>query len=143
MKGSFTKKKYPLPCCHQLGLTSSPIRKEIIQWPFLLKCQHYWLNWLDKDAEVYSLDFSKTLDFVSHQIVCNKLKLYNINPHVIHCIINFLSNRKQRSSTLEVKRRMNRRNRIERYHMQKVSKANLKVEQKKSMPNIILCIELN
>ena len=92
---------------------------------------------------MYSLDFSETFDFVSHQIVCNKLKLCNINPHVINCIINFLSNRKQRSSTHELKRRMNRRNRIERYHMQKVSKANLKVELKKSIPNINLCIELN
>ena len=48
----------------------------------LLKCQHCWLKWLDKDADfvkVYSFDFSKVFDFVSHQIVCNKLKLYNIN----------------------------------------------------------------
>ena len=57
------------------------------------------MNWLDKDADivkVYSFDFSKAFDFVSHQILCNKLKLYNINPYVINRMINFLSNRKLR-----------------------------------------------
>ena len=65
----------------------------------LLKCQHYWLKWLDKDADfvkVYSFDFSKAFDLVSHQIVCNKLRSYNINPYVINWIINFLTDRKQR-----------------------------------------------
>ena len=57
------------------------------------------MNWLDKDADivkVYSFDFSKAFDFVSHQILCNKLKLYNINPYVIYRMINFLSNCKLR-----------------------------------------------
>ena len=65
----------------------------------LLKCQHYQLNRLEKDADivkVYSFDFSKAFDFVSHQILCNKLKLYNINPYVVNRMINFLSNRKLR-----------------------------------------------
>ena len=33
----------------------------------LLKCQHYWLNWLDKDADffkVYSFEFNKAFDFM-------------------------------------------------------------------------------
>ena len=54
---------------------------------------------MDKDADfvkVYSFDFSKAFDLVSHQIVCNKLKSYNINPYVINWIINFLTDRKQR-----------------------------------------------
>ena len=54
---------------------------------------------MDKDADivkVYSFDFSKAFDFVSHQILRNKLKLYNINPYVINRMINFLSNRKLR-----------------------------------------------
>ena len=45
---------------------------------------------------LYSLDFSKAFDSVSHEIVCNKLKLYNINPYVVNWITSFLSNRKQR-----------------------------------------------
>lgn len=51
----------------------------------LLECQHYWLNWLDEGAvlfKVYSFDFSKAFDFVSYQIVCNKLKSFNINPYI-------------------------------------------------------------
>ena len=65
----------------------------------LIKCQHHWLNWLEKDvsfARVFSFDFSKAFDMVSHDILCNKLKTYNINPYVINWIINFLSGRQQR-----------------------------------------------
>ena len=54
---------------------------------------------MDKDADfvkVYSFDFSKAFDLVSHQIVRNKLKSYNINPHVINWIINFFIDLKQR-----------------------------------------------
>ena len=40
--------------------------------------------------------FALLFDLVSHQIVCNKLKSYNINPYVINWIINFLTDRKQR-----------------------------------------------
>ena len=39
---------------------------------------------------MYSFDLSKAFDFVSNQILCNKLKLYNMR------MINFLSNHKQR-----------------------------------------------
>ena len=63
----------------------------------LFKCQQYRLNWLDNYVD--SFDFSKAFDFVSHQIVCNKVKLYNINPYDINWIIDFLSNRKQRHRT--------------------------------------------
>ena len=48
---------------------------------------------MDKDVDfvkVYSFDLSKAFDFVSNQILCNKLKLYNMR------MINFLSNHKQR-----------------------------------------------
>ena len=68
----------------------------------LFKCQQYRLNWLDKDVD--SFDFSNAFDFVSHQIVCNKVKLYNINPYDINWIINFLSNRKQRHRIDEIPR---------------------------------------
>ena len=81
------------------GLNQLAYKKGYNTTMALLKCQHYQLNWLDKDADivkVYSFDFSKAFDFVSHQILCNKLKLYNINPYVVNRMINFLSNRKLR-----------------------------------------------
>jgi len=65
----------------------------------LIKRQHHWLGWLDTEADfakVYSFDFSKAFDSVSHEIVHNKLGSYNINQYVINWIISFLSNRKQR-----------------------------------------------
>ena len=82
-----------------IGLNQFAFKKGHNTTMALLKCQHYWLKWLDKDADfvrVYSFDFSKAFDFVSHQIVCNKLKLYNITPYVINWIISFLNDRKQR-----------------------------------------------
>ena len=65
----------------------------------LIKRQHHWLGWLDTEADfakVYSFDFSKAFDSVSHEIVHNKLGSYNINQYVINWIISFLGNRKQR-----------------------------------------------
>ena len=82
-----------------IGLNQFAYKKGHNTTMALLKCQQYWLNWLDKDADfvmVYSFDFSKAFDFVSYHISCNKLKLYDINPYVINWIINFLRNRKQR-----------------------------------------------
>ena len=81
------------------GLNQLAYKKGYNTTMALLKCQHYQLNRLEKDADivkVYSFDFSKAFDFVSHQILCNKLKLYNINPYVVNRMINFLSNRKLR-----------------------------------------------
>ena len=82
-----------------IGLNQFAYKKGHNTTMALLKCQQYWLNWLDKDADfvmVYPFDFSKAFDFVSYHILCNKLKLYNINPYVINWMINFLRNRKQR-----------------------------------------------
>ena len=53
----------------------------------LIKCQHHWLDWLDKDADfvrVLSFDFSKAFDSVSHRVLCDKLKSYDINPYIIN-----------------------------------------------------------
>ena len=64
----------------------------------LIKCQHNWLKWLDKDMDfvrIFSFDFSKAFDSVSHQILCNKLKTLN-NPFVTNWIISFLTDTKQR-----------------------------------------------
>ena len=65
----------------------------------LIKCQYYWLKWLDEDADfvrVMSFDFSKAFDSVPHDIVCEKLKSTSINPYIINWIISLLINRRQR-----------------------------------------------
>ena len=65
----------------------------------LLKSQHYWMKWLDGNANfvrVLSFDFSKAFDTVSHYILSDKLKATNINPYVINWILDFLNQRKQR-----------------------------------------------
>ena len=52
----------------------------------LLKCHHYWLNWLDKAAEfvkVYRYDFRKAFDFVS-------IRLYVISSSHIISTLTFL-----------------------------------------------------
>ena len=43
----------------------------------LIKCQHTWLKWLDGNANfviIFSFDFSKAFDSVSHNILCSKFK---------------------------------------------------------------------
>ena len=43
----------------------------------LIKCQHTWSKWLNGNADfvrIFSFDFSKAFDFVSHNILCSKLK---------------------------------------------------------------------
>ena len=45
---------------------------------------------------IFSFDFSKAFDFVSHNILCSKLKQVNINPYIINWLISFLDHRKQR-----------------------------------------------
>ena len=65
-----------------------------------IKCQHYWLDCLDKHADFFRVyefsDSSKAFDSVSHQIVCKKLKTNDVNPYIINWIISFLNNCKQR-----------------------------------------------
>ena len=65
----------------------------------LVKSQHYWLKWLDRNADfvrVLSFDFSKAFDTVPHCILSDKLKTTDINPYVINWILDFLNQRKQR-----------------------------------------------
>ena len=85
----------------QLSIGSSQFayNKEGHDTMALLKCQHHWLNWLNKGADfvkVYSFDFSEVFDFVSHEIVRNTPRSCNINPYVVNWMVNFLSGRKQR-----------------------------------------------
>ena len=66
----------------------------------LIKCQHTWLKWLDKDVKyvrVLSFDFSKAFDHVQHDLLFEKVKkITYINPYVVNWIISFLGNRRQR-----------------------------------------------
>ena len=38
-------------------------------------------------VRIFSFDFSKAFDFVSHNILCSKLKQGNINPYIINWLI--------------------------------------------------------
>ena len=52
----------------------------------LIKCQHHWLNWLDKDADfvqVLSFHFSKAFDSLSQRVLRDKVKSY----HTASCVI--------------------------------------------------------
>ena len=56
----------------------------------LIKCQHFWLGQLDRDAafvRAFSFDFSKAFDSVSHRILFSKLASYDINPYIKNWII--------------------------------------------------------
>ena len=65
----------------------------------LIKSQHRWLEWLDKNANyvrVLSFDFSKAFDSVPHDLLFEKVKKLPINPYLVNWIISFLGNRVQR-----------------------------------------------
>ena len=82
----------------------------------LIKCQHFWLQRLDRDAafvRAFSFDFSKAFDSVSHRIHFSKLASYDINLYIKNWIISFLCDRRQRvvvdglvTSFLNVNRRV-------------------------------------
>ena len=65
----------------------------------LIKCQHTWLKWLDKDAKyvrVLSFDFSKAFDHLPHDLLFEKVKKLPNNPYVVNWMISFLGSRRQR-----------------------------------------------
>ena len=65
----------------------------------LVKSQHYWLEWLDRNADfvrVLSFDVSKAFDTVPHYNLSDKLKATDINHYVINWVLDFLNQRKQR-----------------------------------------------
>ena len=66
----------------------------------LLYNQHFWMKCLDSSADfirVFSFDFSKAFDYVSHNVVSEKLKIVpGINHYVINWVIDFLKDRSQR-----------------------------------------------
>lgn len=76
-----------------------PSQVFIIMGFVMIKCQHYWLNSLDKKSNcvrVFLFDLSKAFDTVSHRIVFNKVKDLEINPYVVNWSIDFQRNGKQR-----------------------------------------------
>ena len=100
-------KESPLTCCTQLwpiSLTAVIMRLfERLVYRFELSsiCNDYitWLKWLDGNADfvrIFSFDFSKAFDSVSHNILSSKLKQVNINPYIINWLISFLDHRKKR-----------------------------------------------
>ena len=65
----------------------------------LLKSQHNWRKWLDGNVDfvqIFSFDFSKAFDSVSHRILVSKRRDVDINPYILNWLISFISNRKQR-----------------------------------------------
>ena len=66
----------------------------------LIKCQHTWLKWLDRDAKcvrVLFFHFSKASDNVPHDLLFKKVKKLPINPYIVNWMISLLGNRKQRA----------------------------------------------
>ena len=62
---------------HKIGSNQFAYKKDHFSTVALIKCQHIWLKWLDKDAKyvrVLSFDFSKAFDNVPiYQSVYYKL----------------------------------------------------------------------
>jgi hypothetical protein len=65
----------------------------------LIKNQHYWLKWLDRDYDfvrVFSFDFTKAFDSVPHDILIPKIAMLYINPYIFNWLTSFLESRQQR-----------------------------------------------
>ena len=86
-------------CANHIDLDQFAYRKGHNSTMALLKSQHNWLKWLDGNADfvrIFSFDFSKAFDSVSHRILVSKLRDVDINPYILNWLISFISNRKQR-----------------------------------------------
>ena len=84
---------------NSVGSDQFAYRKGLNTTMALVKCQHEWLRRLDSDADfirIFSFDFSKAFDSVPHDIVCRKLRNFEINPYIHNWIVNFLMGRQQR-----------------------------------------------
>ena len=70
---------------NSIGSDQFASRKGLNTTIALVKCQHEWLRRLDSDADficIFSFDFSKAFDSVPHDIVCRKLRNFEINPYI-------------------------------------------------------------
>ena len=64
----------------------------------LLKSHYNWQKWLDGNADfvwIFSFDFSKAFDSLSHRILASTLRDVDINLYILNWLISFISNRKQ------------------------------------------------
>lgn len=110
-------KESPLTECNQLrpislaNIKSSIILKSAIgpdQFAYkkvhnttmaLIKCQTFWLEQLDSDADfvtAFSFDFAKAFDSVFHRVPCKRIVSYDINPYIKNWIMSFLCDRQQK-----------------------------------------------
>ena len=65
----------------------------------LVNLVHNWPQATDgtgADLRVIALDYRKAFDLIDHNILLTKLCSYDINPHIVNWIRNFLSDRSQR-----------------------------------------------
>ena len=86
-------------CDNHIDLDQFAYRKGHNSTMALLKSQHNWLKWLDGNVDfvrIFSFDFSKAFDSVSHRMLVSKLRDVDINPYILNWLISFFSNRKQR-----------------------------------------------
>ena len=93
------KNELSFVCTNHIDLDQFAYRKGHNSTMALLKSQHNWLKWLDGNADfvrIFSYDFSKAFDSVSHRVLFSKLKDVDINPYILNWLISFISNRKQR-----------------------------------------------
>ena len=98
-----TPKECPLTSCTQLRPISltAVIMRLLNDWSIGSNLPVFTtiLKGLDGIANfvgIFSFDFSKAFDFISHNTFCSKLKEVNINPYIINWFISFLDQRKQR-----------------------------------------------
>ena len=56
-----------------------------------------WFSLLDQGYDICAVffDYSKAFDMVPHSILLQKLRSYNVNPHILRWLANYLSNRLQ------------------------------------------------
>ena len=83
-------------CDNHVDLDQFAYRKGHNSTMALLKSQH---NWLDENVDfvrIFSFDFCKAFDSVSHRILVSKLRDVDFNPYILNWLISFISNRKQR-----------------------------------------------
>ena len=74
-------------CASHIDLDQFAYRKGHNSTMALLKSQHNWLKGLDGNADfvrIFSFDFSKPFDTVSHRILVSNLRDVDINPYILN-----------------------------------------------------------
>ena len=63
----------------------------------LLAATNHWFSLLDQGYDICAVffDYSKAFDMVPHSILLQKLRSYNVNPHILRWLANYLSSRLQ------------------------------------------------